>query len=74
MFYGFTVRLVGAPFFLPEENPTPVGAAAGCDLLMLFFLNQDQKIAAYGSSYSGGVRDHRYAAIHSYRTESGVRR
>jgi hypothetical protein len=35
VFYGFTVRLVGAPFFLPEENPTPVGAAAGCDLLIL---------------------------------------
>src|SRR5690349_5753409 len=27
----------------------PVGAAAGCDLLMFFF--QDQKIAACGSSY-----------------------
>jgi len=28
----------------------PVGAAAGCDLLILIF--QDQKIAACGSSYS----------------------
>ncbi|CAI8970656.1 hypothetical protein EMIT0P260_80236 [Pseudomonas sp. IT-P260] len=30
----------------------PVGAAAGCDLLTLMFKNQ--KIAAYGSSYSSG--------------------
>jgi hypothetical protein len=29
---------------------TPVGAAEGCDLLMLL-LKQDQKIAAFGSSY-----------------------
>ncbi|KRA94080.1 hypothetical protein ASD91_10080 [Pseudomonas sp. Root68] len=28
-----------------------VGAAAGCDLLILFFQDQDQKIAACGSSY-----------------------
>jgi hypothetical protein len=31
--------------------PTCVGAAEGCDLLMLMFANQDQKIAAFGSSY-----------------------
>jgi len=30
---------------------SPVGAAAGCDLLILFFRKQDQKIAACGSSY-----------------------
>jgi hypothetical protein len=35
VFYGFTVRLVGAPFFFARRKP--VGAAAGCDLLMLFF-------------------------------------
>jgi hypothetical protein len=35
-----------------------VGAAAGCDLLILFFQDQDQKIAACGSSYRGcGVLD-----------------
>jgi len=39
----------------------PVGAAAGCDLLILIFDNvegaqdQDQKIAAFGSSYSGSA-------------------
>jgi hypothetical protein len=39
----------------------PVGAAAGCDLLILIFDNvegaqdQDQKIAACGSSYSGSA-------------------
>jgi hypothetical protein len=35
---------------------TPVGAAAGCDLLILLFADQDQdqdqKIAAFGSSYT----------------------
>jgi hypothetical protein len=31
----------------------PVGAAEGCDLLMLIFKDQDQKIAAFGSSYRG---------------------
>jgi len=31
----------------------PVGAAEGCDLLILFFENQSQKIAAFGSSYAG---------------------
>jgi hypothetical protein len=30
----------------------PVGAAAGCDLLMLFFKRQAQKIAAFGSFYT----------------------
>ncbi|WP_223484059.1 hypothetical protein [Pseudomonas sp. A-RE-19] len=35
----------------------PVGAAEGCDLLILIFTmsaeEQDQKIAAFGSSYGG---------------------
>jgi hypothetical protein len=35
-----------------HQNPSPVGAAEGCDLLMLFF--KDQKIAAFGSSYTIG--------------------
>jgi hypothetical protein len=30
----------------------PVGAAEGCDLLTLLFKGQDQKIAAFGSSYN----------------------
>jgi hypothetical protein len=30
-----------------------VGAAEGCDLLILFSVNQNQKIAAFGSSYRG---------------------
>jgi len=34
--------------------PDLVGAAAGCDLLILIFEKQDQKIAACGSSYRGG--------------------
>ncbi|MFS2070191.1 hypothetical protein ACEN9D_15630 [Pseudomonas sp. CT11-2] len=29
-----------------------VGAAAGCDLLTLDFQKKDQKIAAFGSSYT----------------------
>jgi hypothetical protein len=29
-----------------------VGAAEGCDLLIFIFKNQDQKIAAFGSSYA----------------------
>jgi hypothetical protein len=33
----------------------PVGAAEGCDLLILIFKKQDQKIAAFGSSYRGLV-------------------
>jgi len=40
-------------FCLPEnQNPT-VGAAEGCDLLILLVIaqKQDQKIAAFGSSY-----------------------
>jgi hypothetical protein len=36
-------------FSLPEISP--VGAAEGCDLLILFLKSQDQKIAAFGSSY-----------------------
>jgi hypothetical protein len=39
---------------------TSVGAAAGCDLLILLFKNQNQKIAACGSSYSEVCR---YPAI-----------
>jgi hypothetical protein len=36
---------------------TSVGAAAGCDLLILLLVLKDQrqKIAAFGSSYRGGV-------------------
>jgi hypothetical protein len=34
---------------------TPVGAAEGCDLLICAFENQHQKIAAFGSSYTGLV-------------------
>jgi hypothetical protein len=37
----------------PHWNAFPVGAAAGCELLILF-LKQDQKIAAFGSSYRDG--------------------
>ncbi|WP_434766689.1 hypothetical protein [Pseudomonas triticicola] len=38
-------------------NRVRVGAAAGCDLLTLVFLNQkqDQKIAAFGSAYMSGA-------------------
>ncbi|MFJ2390367.1 hypothetical protein [Pseudomonas koreensis] len=37
----------------PAKHKSPVGAAAGCDLLTLIFFKQkqDQKIAAFGSSY-----------------------
>jgi invasion protein IalB len=34
-----------------ETVNAPVGAAEGCDLLTLIFYKQDQKIAAFGSSY-----------------------
>ncbi|CAI8797025.1 hypothetical protein EMIT0P395_10095 [Pseudomonas sp. IT-P395] len=36
--------------------PIPVGAAEGCDLLILLLIlkKQSQKIAAFGSSYRGG--------------------
>jgi hypothetical protein len=34
---------------------TPVGAAEGCDLLILIFKKPDQEIAAFGSSYTGFV-------------------
>ncbi|WP_163907640.1 hypothetical protein [Pseudomonas frederiksbergensis] len=41
---------------------TPVGAAEGCDLLILIVggaeIVADQKIAAFGSSYRGGHRRH----------------
>jgi hypothetical protein len=42
---------------LPQPDPIPVGAAEGCDLLILLFAdqNQDQKIAAFGSSYKGSA-------------------
>jgi len=33
-------------------NAITVGAAAGCDLLILILKKQDQKIAACGSSYA----------------------
>ncbi|KAE9643824.1 hypothetical protein EJA70_15405 [Pseudomonas sp. PB103] len=36
---------------IPCPDIPPVGAAEGCDLLTLFFKRQDQKIAAFGSSY-----------------------
>jgi hypothetical protein len=36
---------------------TRVGAAEGCDLLTLIFKKQDQKIAAFGSSYEGVRRN-----------------
>jgi len=42
--------------------PPPVGAAEGCDLLILIFgdalfaKEQDQKIAAFGSSYGSEMR------------------
>jgi len=41
---------------IPAPHKSPVGAAAGCDLLTLSFYKQkqDQKIAACGSSYRGG--------------------
>jgi hypothetical protein len=32
-------------------HPAFVGAAEGCDLLILIFQDQGQKIAAFGSSY-----------------------
>jgi hypothetical protein len=41
----------------PASNASPVGAAEGCDLLILILVmslsaeNQNQKIAAFGSSY-----------------------
>jgi hypothetical protein len=39
------------------EYADPVGVAEGCDLLILIFTRiaeeQDQKIAAFGSSYGG---------------------
>jgi hypothetical protein len=37
---------------LSETPQYPVGAAAGCDLLILILKKQDQKIAACGSSYA----------------------
>jgi hypothetical protein len=36
---------------MPDFAPFNVGAAAGCDLLILSLKKQDQKIAACGSSY-----------------------
>jgi hypothetical protein len=42
-----------------EQTPITVGAAEGCDLLILIFLkiaeDQDQKIAAFGSSYGARI-------------------
>jgi hypothetical protein len=37
--------------YSPQPDTIFVGAAEGCDLLIL--KNQDQKIAAFGSSYTG---------------------
>ncbi|MGN4049720.1 hypothetical protein [Pseudomonas sp. SM4] len=36
---------------IPCPDIPPVGAAEGCDLLILSFKKQRQKIAAFGSSY-----------------------
>ncbi|MFW9080674.1 hypothetical protein ACOI9X_15560 [Pseudomonas sp. P2757] len=44
----------------------PVGAAAGCDLLTLIVETQDQKIAAFGSSYTGWLKINRCAVSYSY--------
>jgi hypothetical protein len=45
---------VGQVLFRSRNFTNPgVGAAAGCDLLIWFFCTQDQKIAAFGSSYIG---------------------
>ncbi|MBK5416606.1 hypothetical protein [Pseudomonas sp. TH31] len=43
-----------------ERKKIPVGAAEGCDLLILIFgdaeIAKDQKIAAFGSSYGDRVK------------------
>jgi len=36
------------------DNARPVGAAEGCDLLILI-VKKDQKIAAFGSSYLSAI-------------------
>jgi DNA-binding transcriptional LysR family regulator len=41
-----------------------VGAAEGCDLFV--FLKQDQKIAAFGSSYRGNLRVLNYRQLHYF--------
>jgi hypothetical protein len=45
----------------PTFGPTPVGAAEGCDLLiwLLLLKSQNQKIAAFGSSYKSGSKARR---------------
>jgi hypothetical protein len=40
--------------YTPDPHGINVGAAAGCDLLILL-LKKHQKIAACGSSYRGAV-------------------
>jgi hypothetical protein len=47
------VHCCGAVRFVDLLNTdAPVGAAEGCDLLILFLQNKNQKIAAFGSSYT----------------------
>jgi len=38
---------------LSVDAQSPVGAAEGCDLLILASKKQNQKIAAFGSAYRG---------------------
>jgi len=40
-------------YAISGDDTIPVGAAEGCDLLMLILKKKDQKIAAFGSSYRG---------------------
>jgi hypothetical protein len=40
-----------AAYTKPVYTANPVGAAEGCDLLILIEKKQSQKIAAFGSSY-----------------------
>ncbi len=49
------VRLAGRRQVWYGALADKVGAAEGCDLLILF-LKQGQKIAAFGSSYRGGAQ------------------
>jgi len=51
------VSMSGKRWIINASHPINVGAAEGCDLLILIFgsvmavNDQDQKIAAFGSSY-----------------------
>jgi hypothetical protein len=53
--------------FFIAVHKTPEGAAEGCDLLILYLKKQNQKIAAFGSSYKSGSikmpRTFRYGAF-----------